>query len=92
MKDIGVIAFAFTDDTLLIASANSKQRLDEEVRRITSVINEVFEELGLRLNYSKTEILLFTNIPRKLRAHCKWKVDCLQIGPNIVTSRGQSST
>ena len=44
----------------------------------------MFEELGLQLHYTKTEILVFTSLPKKLRRDLYWIVESLQIGPDKV--------
>jgi len=84
LKEISVISFAFADDTLIIIPANTKLALNKKVMEVINAINRTFAELGLRLNYTKTEILLFLNLPRELKCDPDWVVDFLLIARNEI--------
>jgi len=84
LKKTEVLVFAFANDTLIVISANFTQALINEVNLVIYIIKKKFGELGLELNYHKTEIILLVNIPRELKCNPKWMVDELEIGGHIV--------
>jgi len=54
LKELGIIAYAFADDTLLLVPADSREELDTKVKTAVDVLIEKFNELGLTLNFDKT--------------------------------------
>ena len=75
LAELGIIAYAFANDTLLIIPAGYKDELISKVELAVDVITHRFKELGLKLNRGKTEILLFENIPRSIKRDPEWIIN-----------------
>ena len=84
LSEMGILAFAFADDTLLILPAYNKAKLLAKVNVATEAIIEKFVEFGLKLNCSKTEVVIFENIPRGIKCDPEWIIDSLKIGNDTV--------
>jgi len=57
----------YADDTLIILGSNSADTLETVVSNCTENVETLLSNVCLQLNVSKTEILLLTNLPRRLR-------------------------
>jgi len=63
----GVVCYA--DDTLLILVARNRLHAERRIRRALDRLAELLANNGLELNQSKTEVLVFNDIPRRLKKH-----------------------
>jgi len=66
-EEMGIEAYAFADDTMVLVQANSKKRFLRKISWAMQAIRDRMSTLGLQLNVEKIKILLFENYPKYLR-------------------------
>ena len=81
---MGIVTYAFADDTMVLVQANTKKRFLRKIRCVMQAVRGRLSTLGLRLNLEKTEILLFTNFPRYLRGEKEWEITTIPFGDHNV--------
>ena len=79
LRLLGVVVFAFADDTLLLIPAQYANELQSRIDVIMELIMEEYKKLVLTLNYDKTAILLFESYPTQLRHDPDWVIDMINI-------------
>jgi len=66
LRNKGITALAYADDTLLIIEAHTKRELEKKAKDIVKDLEEQLQKIGLVLNKEKTECILMNKVPNAL--------------------------
>jgi len=67
LKDSGVAAYCYADDTVIILSGSSPESIASNLTVALTTVSEILLKSGLKLNDSKTEIVVFPGGDRKIK-------------------------
>jgi hypothetical protein len=57
-----VVAYVYADDNLLIFEADRSASIQHQVKRTIGKVSSILRDLDLKLNYNKTDVLVFYDI------------------------------
>ena len=68
LKDSGVAAYCYADDTVIILGGSSPESIASNLTAVLTTVSKIlFKSDGLKLNDSKTEIVVFPGGERKVK-------------------------
>jgi len=67
LKNSGVAAYCYADDTVIIVGGASPESIANSLTGVLANVSEILQKSGLKLNESKTEIVVFPGGDRKIK-------------------------
>ena len=86
LKDSGVAAYCYADDTVIILSGSSPESIASNLTVALTTVSEILLKSGLKLNDSKTEIVVFPGGDRKIKKKINLIVcfKCTKLVPKLL--------